>query len=388
MGFAVCCHNVSLNVDCTKALSLPVKRLLDACNARAALMHSMCSQRYGACKFNTLQGLLKHKCPTILALMSDALAYARNAVCMPSSWHACHAEGQVRVPAPQAPGLGKTGSRGEAAAMENTERSRCVTSPPNAAAGKQTQQSLSGNEVSAAASLTGSISPDGMQARHADSEAGAAALSQEGIADHGRAMSSSWEVKSIAADAQHVMGGRALNAVFFTNSAEGALAPRDDAMPSIAAVAARYHVQQGSATGTKSAEKRLLGPQPGDDSYGGQKKPCPERAGTSLSRDVVTYEVWVLLTCCTSCAALNSHLPSRQLLFAVKLQDGRLSGTLCNMCDMYSETMAQVVDHASSAKVKLPVYVHIGDKALTPVHVGGSGCEASVSMLWSEEDSA
>ncbi len=196
----------------------------------------------------------------------------------------------------------------------------CVTLPPNAAAGKRTQQSLPGNGVSA--SLTGSISPDGMQARHADSEASAAALSQEGNADHSKAMSSSWEVKSNAADAQHVMGSRALNAVFFTNSAEGALAPRDDAMPSIAAVALRDHVQQGSARGTKPGEKRLLDPQPDDDLYGGQKKPCQERAGTGSSRDVVKYEVWVLVTSCTSCAALNSHLPNRQLVFALKLQDG------------------------------------------------------------------
>ncbi len=350
MGFAVCCHNVPVNVDCTKALSLPVKHLLDARNASVALVHSMCPQRYGACKFYTLQGLLKHKCPTVLALMSDALhMHTLRCVCHQFTlWRACHAEGQVRVPAPQASGLGKTGSKGEGAAMENTER--CVTSLPNAAAGKQTQQSLPGNEVSAAASLTGSISPDGMQARHADSEASAAALSQEGNADHGKAMSSSWEVKGNAADAQHVMGSRTLDAVLFTNSAEGALAPRDDAMPGIAALASRNHAQQGSARGTKPAEKRLLDPQPGDDLHGGQKKPCPERAGTSSSRDVVTYEVWVLVTSCTSCAALNSHLPNRQLVFVVKLQDGRLFGTLCNMCDMYSETMAQVDDHASSAK--------------------------------------
>ena len=282
------------------------------------------------------------------------------------------------MPAPQAPGLGKAGSKGEAAAVEITER--CVTSPPNRAADRQTQQSLPGNGVSA--SLAGSISPDGMQAGHADSEASAAALSQGGNADHGKAMSSSWVVQSNAADAQQVMGSRAMNAVFFTNSAEGALAPRDDTMPSIEAVAARDHVQQGSARGTKPAEKRLLDPQPSDDSYDGQKKPCPERAGTSSSRDVVTYEVWVLVTSCTSCAALNSHLPNRQLVFAVKLQDGRLFGTLCNMCDMYSECLSCL-----KCKVKLPVYVNIAEEVLTSVHVGDPGCEAGVSMLWSEEDS-
>ncbi len=220
--------------------------------------------------------------------------------------------------APRASGLGKTGSKGEAAAIETIKR--CVTLPPNAAAGKRTQQSLPGDGVSA--SLTGSISSGGMQARHADSEASAAALSQGGNADHGKAMLSSCDVKGNAADAQHVMGNSALNAVFLTNSAEGALASRDDAMPSIAAVAARDHVQQDSARGTKPAKQHLLDQQQGDDSYGGQKKPCRERAGTSSSRDVVTYEVWVLVTSCTSCAALNSHLPSSQLVFAVKLQDG------------------------------------------------------------------
>lgn len=56
--------------------------------------------------------------------------------------------------APRASGLGKTGSKGEAAAIETIKR--CVTLPPNAAAGKRTQQSLPGDGVSA--SLTGSIS--------------------------------------------------------------------------------------------------------------------------------------------------------------------------------------------------------------------------------------
>lgn len=348
MGFAVCCHNVLVYVDCKKALSLPVKHLLDACNASVALVHSI--HTYGACKFDHAAGAAEAQTSHSSCFDARCLAYAHNAVCHHfTSWHACHAEGQARVPAPQAPGLDKTESKGEAAAMEITEH--CVTLPPNAAAGKQKQQSLPGNGVSA--SLTGSISPDGMQARHADSKASAAALSQEGNADHGKAMSSSWEVKSNAADAQQVMGSHAMNAVFFTNSAEDALAPREDiidAMPSVAAVAARDHVQQGSARGTKPAEKRLLDPQPGDDLHGVQKKACPERAGTSSSRDVVTYEVWVLVTSCTSCAALNSHLPNRQLLFAVKLQDGQLFGTLCNMCDTYSETMAQVDDHALSAK--------------------------------------
>ncbi len=84
MGFAVCCHNVPVNVDCTKALSLPVKRLLDACNASVALVHSMCPHRYGACKFHHAAGAAEAQMSHDSCFDVRCLAYAHNAVCMPS----------------------------------------------------------------------------------------------------------------------------------------------------------------------------------------------------------------------------------------------------------------------------------------------------------------
>ena len=88
MGFAVCCHNVLVYVDCKKALSLPVKHLLDACNASVALVHSIHTDMVPA-SLITLQGLLKHKRPTALALMPDAL-HMHTMRCAIISHHGMH----------------------------------------------------------------------------------------------------------------------------------------------------------------------------------------------------------------------------------------------------------------------------------------------------------
>ena len=198
------------------------------------------------------------------------------------------------MPAPKASDLGKAGNKGEAAALQTV---RCfIPLLPNATTGKQAQQSLPSKAVSA--SLTGSVSSHDVQARHAGSEASAGGRTQRGNADHDKATSSPSEVEGNATGACHVMGNNALDSAFLASIAEGALASRNEIVPSSEAVAARDHVQQGSAKGTKPVKKRFFDQQQGVDSLAGQKKTCYEMAGTSSSRDAVKYEVQRPVTSC------------------------------------------------------------------------------------------
>ncbi len=73
-----------MQMNCTKALSLPVKCPLDACNASAALVHTMCTHRHGAC--NCHQAAVAAGAQTSRRSYFDVrcLAHAHNAVCIPS----------------------------------------------------------------------------------------------------------------------------------------------------------------------------------------------------------------------------------------------------------------------------------------------------------------